>query len=147
LTARALRDGFIRPDDVEHVAQKGYHMWGAPLLSSRRRAVLAWDVAYAMAVHGMPREFIFRLIDTGVLERHALLFARIMRRVRALARRKARIVDRIARRPNLLQHYFANLNRREAPADVTLHPNFDNSPFSTPLGPALRPPQSSISPP
>jgi radical SAM superfamily enzyme YgiQ (UPF0313 family) len=28
LTERALRDGHIGPDDVEDIAQKGYHVWG-----------------------------------------------------------------------------------------------------------------------
>ena len=33
LTERALRDGFIGPDDVEDVAQKGYHLWGGSLMT------------------------------------------------------------------------------------------------------------------
>ena len=35
LTERALRDGHIVPDDVEDVAQKGYHLWGGSLMGQR----------------------------------------------------------------------------------------------------------------
>jgi hypothetical protein len=135
LTKRALRDGFIRPEDVEHVAQKGYHLWGGHLLANRSPEDLAWDVAYAMAVHGFPRSLILWLLDTGTLRRHGRLFAKIMRRLRVMARWKSRIVDAIVGRPNLLHHYFANLNRCETPVSVVIHPNFDNSPFSTPMEP------------
>ena len=54
LTERALRDGYITADDVEDVAQKGYHLWGGALLPSRTPEELRWDVAYTMAVHGVP---------------------------------------------------------------------------------------------
>src|SRR5262249_16597466 len=66
LTERALRDGFIKRDDVEDVAQKGYHLWGRTLLGSRAAEDLYWDVAYAMAIHGVPRALVFRLMESRI---------------------------------------------------------------------------------
>jgi hypothetical protein len=145
LTERALCDGFIRPEDVEHVAEKGYHLWGGALLSNRSPDQLFWDVAYAMALHGFPRALIFRLMDSELLRKHVYQFARVMRRVRKLARWKSRIVDAVIGRPNLLYQYFADANRQERQIDAVIQPNFDNSPFSMPLGPMPRSPREGSS--
>lgn len=134
LTERALADGHIRPEDVEHVAQKGYHLWVGALHSTRPADALYWDVLYAMAVHGFPRALVVRLMETAVFRRRVRDFARVMRRVRAAARWKTRLVDALAGRPNLLYQYWADTNRGDAPAQLNLQPNVDSSPLSAPAG-------------
>jgi radical SAM superfamily enzyme YgiQ (UPF0313 family) len=133
LTERALADGLIGADDVEHVAEKGYHVWGGHLMASRSEEELYWDVAYAMAVHGLPKAFILRLLDTDLYRRNVRRFARQMRRLRTAARAKGRVVDFLARRPNLIYQFWADTNRAEMPVDAVIQPNFDSSPFSQPV--------------
>jgi radical SAM superfamily enzyme YgiQ (UPF0313 family) len=135
LTERALRDGHITPADVEDVAQKGYHLWGGALLPSRTTAELRWDVAYAMAVHGVPTRMIRRLIASPRYEQWLPRLAQLTRQGRELARLKTRTVDRIVGRPNLLWIFWANTARDDAfPTGPNIQPNFDNSPLSAPLG-------------
>lgn len=134
LTERALRDGFIGPNDVEDVAEKGYHLWGGSLVDTRSPEDLKWDVAYTMAVHGLPRWVIFRLLDSALFKDHIYAFARLMRQVRAASRFKMRLTDALAGRPNLLRLYQENTNRDVARPRSVIQPNFDNSPFSQPLG-------------
>jgi len=133
LTERALKDGLIRDDEVEHVAQKGYHLWGGHLMGTRSDEQLYWDVAFGMAVHGFPRAFIRGLMKTDAFRRNIRTFARQMRRVRTIARAKGRLVDYVARRPNLVYQFWADTNRAEMPAEAVLQANFDNSPFSQPV--------------
>lgn len=134
LTERALRDGHIAADDVEDVAQKGYHLWGGSLQDSRSRESLRWDVAYTMAVHGMPGEVIKRLLASPRFERWLPKLAQIIRQGREMARMKRRAVDRVVGRPNLLWMFWANSNRDEAfPSGTDLHANYDNSPLSLPM--------------
>ena len=109
LTERALRDGYITTADVEDVAEKGYHLWGGALLPSRTAEELRWDVAYAMAVHGMPTGLIRRLHRA----RRATIagcrsLAQLTRQGRELARLKTRTLDRIVGRPNLFWMFWAN---------------------------------------
>jgi radical SAM superfamily enzyme YgiQ (UPF0313 family) len=132
LTERALRDGHITPDDVEDRAEKGYRLWGGSLMQNRSPEDLYWDVLYAMAVHGVPGWLIARLMKGNLVRRHIRQFARLMRRVRALARWKTRQVDRLVGRPNLLEQYFLDTNRDDTPAEPVVHPNFDQSPLSVP---------------
>lgn len=133
LTERALRDGYIRPDDVEDVAEKGYHLWGGALLPSRTPEELRWDIAYTFAVHGVPRAVIFKLLDSPAFTRNVHRFARLARQLRQVARWKTAVGDRLAGRPNLLRQYFENTNRDQASGEDLIQPNFDNSPFSRPL--------------
>ena len=66
LTDRALRDGHIGPDDVEDVAQKGYHLWGGSLLAARARPSSSrWDIAYTMAVYRFPHWLVKGDSSTG----------------------------------------------------------------------------------
>jgi len=58
LTDKALADGHIVANDIEDVAQKGYHMWGGALTDVRQPEHLKWDIAYTFAVHGVPQAVI-----------------------------------------------------------------------------------------
>jgi hypothetical protein len=149
LTERALRDGHITPADVEDVAQKGYHLWGGALLPSRTPEELRWDVAYALAVHGIPVSMIRRLAASPRYEEWLPRLAHLARQVRELARLKTRTLDRIAGRPNLLWMYWANTVRDEAfPTAPNIQPNFDNAPLGAPLGQVpTGPPSSAPRPP
>lgn len=132
LTERALRDGYITATDVEDVAQKGYHLWGGALLPSRTTEELRWDVAYAMAVHGMPTTLIKRLLASPRYDRWLPRLAQLTRRGIDFARLKQRAVDALAGRPHLLWMYWANTNRDDAfPSGPDIQPNFDSSPLST----------------
>jgi len=95
---------------------------------------------YATAVHGVPRAVIVWLVRSGVLCQRLYVFARIMRRARGTARVKSRSVDALVGRPNLSHQFWANANRMDAPAEITIQPNVDNSPVSQPTGsPVLQP--------
>jgi radical SAM superfamily enzyme YgiQ (UPF0313 family) len=135
LTERALRDGFIGPEDVEDVAQKGYHLWGGSLTGARSAEQLRWDVAYTYAVHGVPAALIHRLLDSPAFVTHIRRFARLARGMRALSLWKARTIDRLASRPNIFQLLVDNTNRdRVAGENLDIvQPNFGNSPFSRPI--------------
>jgi anaerobic magnesium-protoporphyrin IX monomethyl ester cyclase len=134
LTERALRDGHITAADVEDVAEKGYRLWGGSLVESRAAEDLRWDIAYAMAVHGVPTGLIKRLMASRRFAGLMPQLARLLRRTRELARVKTRVVDRIAGRPNLLWLYWANTNRDDAfPSGPNIQPNFDSSPLSVPM--------------
>lgn len=136
LTGRALADGHIQPDDVEHIAQKGYHLWGGALMDVRGPEQLRWDVAYTFAVHGVPGWLVHKLLDSPAFTRHIRGFARVARALRATGRWRGRLGDRLARRPNILQLIIDNTNRDQAAGeDVTTQPNIDSSPFSAPLRP------------
>lgn len=132
LTERALKDGLIRPEDVEDVAQKGYHLYGGHLLSSRTDEQLYWDVAFGMAVHGVPKSVILPLIETDYYRRNIRSLAQQVRRLRKVARMKGRFVDYLSGRPNLVHQFWADSNRAEVPLGTVLQPNIDNSPFSQP---------------
>ncbi len=134
LTERALRDGHIRPDDVEDVAQKGYQLWGGSLMSQRPPENLRWDIAYTMAVLGVPKAVVLRLINSRAFMPNIQRVARLMRRLQDVSRWRMRVRDRRAQRPNLLQMYAENTVRDLGPGSASIvHPNFDNSPFSAPV--------------
>jgi anaerobic magnesium-protoporphyrin IX monomethyl ester cyclase len=133
LTVRALRDGLIRPEDVEDVAEKGYHLWGGALLESRTPEELRWDIVYALAVHGVPKKILINLSSSSLLSNNIQRFAQLARQIRDLSRFKMRIVDTVARRPNLLYQYWANTNRDDAFPSAFIQPNFDNSPLGASL--------------
>jgi radical SAM superfamily enzyme YgiQ (UPF0313 family) len=134
LTERALRDGLIRPEDVEDVAQKGYHLWGGALMSTRSPEQLRWDVAYTMAVHGVPRAVLHWLLDGRLYMRHLHRFAGIARRMQAAGRSKDRVIDRLFGRPSIYQLLVDNTNRdRLGGGDLTIQPNVDSSPFAKPI--------------
>jgi hypothetical protein len=60
-----------------------------------------------------------------------------MRRLQEVSRWRMRVRDRRARRPNLLAMYAENTVRDSSPGSLSVvHPNFDNSPFSTLQGAA-----------
>jgi len=135
LTDRALRDGYITAEDVEDAAQKGYHLWGGSLMNERAPENLKWDIAYTMAVLGAPKGMILRTIHSRAFMPNIYRIAGAIRRVQELARWRTRVSDRRAGRLNLLQMYMENTVRDFGPGSATLvHPNFDNSPFSTPSG-------------
>lgn len=134
LTVRALRDGFIQRDEIEDVAQKGYHLWGISLVNSRSPEQLRWDVAYAMAVHGFPRFFIHRLLDSASFMKNIYRWAAVMRHARTLSRRKMNLVDSLLGRPNLARQFDENCNREGHMSGGTItHPNIDSSPLSRPI--------------
>ncbi|MCX8071241.1 MAG: B12-binding domain-containing radical SAM protein [Candidatus Binatia bacterium] len=147
LTERALHDGFITPDDVEDRAEKGYHLWGGALMEARGPEALYWDVLYAMAVHGVPRWVILRLMKGSLIRRHLRQFVRLARWAGSLAQWKKRHVDRWVGRPNLLDHFFINTNREDVPAEPVVHPNFGQTPFSVPqqVTPAAKMPLHPVS--
>ena len=139
LTDRALHDGLIQPEDIEDVAQKGYHLWGGALTAQRAPEQLRWDVAYTMAVHGVPRAVLHRLLDGRLFMQHLQRFARVARRMQATARWKDRVVDAAFGRPSFLQLLIENTNRdRAGDGDLSIQPNIDNSPFAQPIAPAAR---------
>ena len=135
LTTRALADGHIGPDEVEQISEKGYHLWGGTLVSTRSREDLGWDVAYCMAVFGVPVPVIKRLLRSPAYYRRIKDIAWFLRQVRTVRASKLRVQDALHRRPNLLQEMWANTNRDQASrTDLTImQPNFDNSPFSQPI--------------
>jgi anaerobic magnesium-protoporphyrin IX monomethyl ester cyclase len=91
LTDRALRDGFIRPEETEDEAEKGYELWAGTLSDVRTPEELRWDVAYMMAVYRFPKWLVHRLLDSRALSpRHVHQAARVMRRLRTAAAVKAR---------------------------------------------------------
>jgi hypothetical protein len=133
LTERALRDGLIRPEDVEDVAQKGYHLWGGSLMAERTPQQLRWDVTYTMAVHGVPRTVLHWLLDHPLFMNRIYRFAQVARRLQAAGRWKGRVVDRLGGRPNVLQLLIDNTNRdRLSREDLTVQPNVDCSPLARP---------------
>ena len=133
LTERALRDGHIGRDDVEDVAQKGYHLWGGSLMNERAPENLKWDIAYTMAVLGVPKAVVLRVIRSRAFLPNVRRIASGMRRLQEVSRWRMRVRDQRARRPNLLQMYAENTVRDFSPGSASVvHPNFDNSPFSTP---------------
>jgi radical SAM superfamily enzyme YgiQ (UPF0313 family) len=138
LTERALRDGFIRPEDTEDRAEKGYHLWGGSLVETRTPENLAWDIAYELTVHGMPRAFIHRMMRSGTFRRNLHTAARLARRVRDVARAKQRLVSRLRGIPYLVDMFWANTNRDQANPELFTQPNIDNSPFAQPIRPAVR---------
>ncbi len=134
LTERALRDGYIGPNDVEDTAQKGYHVWGGALQETRSIETLDWDVAYTMAVRGLPRQLIERIRRSRNYRRSIPFLAGMMRRLNTAAYHKARLTDALYRRPNLLWMFWANTNRDAAfPAGPDIRPNIGNAPLNAPL--------------
>lgn len=129
LTERALRDGFIKPDDVEDVAQKGYHLWGGSLVTTRAPENLRWDIAYTMAVHGVPERVVLEVTRSRYFRRNIIGFTKAMQRLRQAAAWKMRLTDRMKGRLNLLQMYAENTVRDHAPGSAVIQPNFDNAPF------------------
>src|SRR4026209_2482487 len=101
ITDWALRDGFIGPDDVEDVAEKGYHLWGISLVNTRTPEQRRWDTAYALAVHGVPRAVVCRLLDSPSFTKNIYRWAAWIGRLRVLSRRKMGWVDSFKKRPNL----------------------------------------------
>jgi hypothetical protein len=132
LTEWALRDGLIGPNDVEDVAQKGYHLWGGHLMSERSPENLKWDVAYTMAAHGVPKAAILRLIRSRFFIPNIQRFAAAMRQLVAAARWKRRTHDRLIGRENLLQMYAENTVRDFSGGSASVvHPNFGKEPFGS----------------
>jgi radical SAM superfamily enzyme YgiQ (UPF0313 family) len=129
LTERALRDGHIAPDDVEHIAQKGYQLWGGALFEERRPETLRWDIAYEMAVQGVPR----RLIKPFMRSR---LFNRNMRRIANGVTRMGRIT-RYLTGQRLVDDWAKNTVRDLSPGLSTddIQPNVDSAPFRVPPRP------------
>jgi Radical SAM superfamily len=137
LTERALRDGHIGPDEVEDVAQKGYHLWGGSLMSQRAPENLKWDIAYTMAAIGVPKAVILGTTRSRAFMPNVQRIAAAMRRLQEVSRWRMRMHDRRARRPNLLAMYAENTVRDFSPGSLSVvHPNFDSSPFSTLQGAA-----------
>jgi radical SAM superfamily enzyme YgiQ (UPF0313 family) len=133
LTERALRDRHIRPDDVEDIAQKGYHYYGGALLDLRTPEQLRWDVAYTLAVHGVPRRVVHRLLDSPRFMRHLERFADAARGLRTVARWKDRMLGRLAGRPSLIALLIANVVRDQTFGEnLDIQPNFDFGPFAKP---------------
>jgi anaerobic magnesium-protoporphyrin IX monomethyl ester cyclase len=135
LTEWALRDGFIRREDVEDIAQKGYQLYGISLVDSRSPEQLRWDVAYSMAVHGFPRHFIHRMLEKPSFNREVYRWAAWMRRIRSLSRRKMVLIDRLRGRPNLAQQFDRNTNRDGTSGGDFVQPNIDSSPLAAQIGP------------
>jgi hypothetical protein len=102
-------------------------------MSTRSPEQLRWDVAYTLAVHGVPRRVLFRLLDSPAYTRNIHRFAELARQVRRVSRWKIAIADRMSGRPNLLRQYFENTNRDAASGEDLIQPNFDASPFSQPM--------------
>lgn len=139
LTDRALRDGLIRREDVEDVAEKGYHLWGGALMATRLPEQVRWDIAYTLAVHGVPRVIVHRLLEGRLFMRHLQHFARLARNMQAAARWRDRMVERLFGRPAILQLFIDNTNRDHFDGDnLSVHPNIDNSPFARPIARATR---------
>jgi radical SAM superfamily enzyme YgiQ (UPF0313 family) len=131
LTERALRD------EVEDVAQKGYHLWGGSLMSQRAPENLKWDIAYTMAAIGVPKAVILGTTRSRAFMPNVQRIAAAMRRLQEVSRWRMRMHDRRARRPNLLAMYAENTVRDFSPGSLSVvHPNFDSSPFSTLQGAA-----------
>ncbi len=122
LTERALKDGHIAADDVEDVAQKGYHFYGGALMNVRTPEQLRWDVAYTFAVHGVPRAVIHRLLDSMLFMRRIDMFAQMARALRATVRRKAHLVERLTGRPDVLDLLIAKHQSRSDLRRRPLHP-------------------------
>ena len=61
---------------------------------------LRWDVAYTLAVHGVPRAVLHRLLDSPLFMKHLGRFAQMARGLRAASRWKGRFAryERCARR-------------------------------------------------
>ncbi len=95
LTTRALRDGHIKAEDVEHLAQKGYELWGGTLSPLRSIEDLRWDVAYMMAVYRFPRWLVEAMVRRPVFRRHIHRAAEGMRHLRTMAHWKARVAHRL----------------------------------------------------
>jgi len=71
LTDRALRDGVIRPEDVESVAQKGYDVWCESLRLKQPAADMRWDVLYFLAKKKrVSKPFLMRLARSRLFARH-----------------------------------------------------------------------------
>jgi radical SAM superfamily enzyme YgiQ (UPF0313 family) len=133
LTERALHDGHIKPEDVEDVAEKGYRLYGGSFVETRSPDELAWDVSFAMAVHGFPAPIIHRLRRSGLMRDNIHAFIRLMRAVRVTARGKTRALNWLFGRPDLFHQHWRNANRETSAAELVIQPNFDNSPMSSPL--------------
>lgn len=134
LTDRSLADGHIVPDDIEDVAQKGYHLWGGSLTDVRLPDQLKWDIAYTFAVHGVPQPVISRLLDSPFFVKHIARFAQIARGLRAVGRWKSRVLGQLTKQPDILQLIIDNTNRDQvAGEDLVIQPNMHNSPFNRPL--------------
>ncbi len=133
LTEWALRDGHITPDQVEDVAQKGYHLWGGQLMSERSPEGLVWDIAYTLGVHGVPKPVILRLIRSRLFLPNVYRIAGVMRKLVDVARRRRRRDDERQGRLNLLQMYAENTVRDLSGGSMVAHPNFDKQPFAAPI--------------
>ena len=136
LTERALRDGHIGPDDVEDVAEKGYRLYGGSFVESRSVEQLSWDVAFILALHGVPKGAIRRLRSSSLLRKNIWTFVHLAQRFHNVARKKAELMSRLRGRPDLVVQHVTNSNREEMAVEPVVHPNFDNSPFARPFGSA-----------
>jgi hypothetical protein len=131
LTDRALQDGHIKPDDVEDIAQKGYHLWGGSLTDLRTPEQLRWDVAYTFAVHGVPRGVIHRLLDSAFFTKHIRRFAQLAQKMRAGAQWKGHMIERLTGKLEIFRLLVDNTNRdRAAGENLMIQPNINASPFS-----------------
>jgi hypothetical protein len=124
LTERALRDGHIVPDDVEHLAQKGYDAWGgAPFDDQRRPEALRWDIANGLASRGAPPGLIVRLLSTGFFERNIRRFAWAMSKVALATEAKHRLRSKLLRKYDLKDQYMRNAMREIVPVEPIITPS------------------------
>jgi len=80
ITERALRDGKIRPEDVENVAERGYDVWCASLHLNQPRSDMRWDVLYFLAKKKrVSKPFLMRLVRSSFFARHIKGITRILR--------------------------------------------------------------------
>jgi radical SAM superfamily enzyme YgiQ (UPF0313 family) len=98
LTDRCLRDGHIKPEEVEDEAEKGYVLWGGTLSPLRSLEALRWDVAYLMLVYRFPYRLVRWLVDRRLFRRRSDVGAAFMRRLRSLSHRRDRILARLTGR-------------------------------------------------
>ena len=131
LTERALRDGFIRPEDVEHIAQKGYHVWGVALDGVRTADQLRWDIAYNMACRGVPSRWIASLLPSRFFNDRIPMFAALTRRIQLAGRARHRLRNKLLGRPDLVDQYTQNATRQIVPVEPIIQPNADHAPLRT----------------
>ena len=80
LTERALRDGKIRPEDVESVAQKGYELWCESLRLKQAPENMRWDALYFLAKKKrLSKPFLMKLANSKFFAKHIRGITRVLR--------------------------------------------------------------------
>ncbi len=127
ITERALAAGFITPDDVEDVAQKGYHLWGGALFAGRSPEALKWDIAYQLAIQRVPRPLIEALMRTRVFNRN-------LRRIADGIVKWGAMFRRLSGRTTLADDWAKNTVRDLSAGMSTddIQPNVGSSPLRVP---------------